>query len=431
MHLSIFQIVVLAVFGALAIAAMIIFAVVVGGAAEGGLGAVTIWGVPDGTAMTTVIRQLSDEDSRLKQVVYVQKSRETFQRELTDALAAAAGPDMFIVTSDNAELDGKKVVTIPFSQFSRENFRNTFVEAADPFIGAVGVRAVPFAVDPLVLFWNRDMLASRGYALPPKYWEELFDMAQKITERNELNSIVKAAVPFGEYRNVSHAKDIVSALILQAGGSITARNNDGKLGPALTARVGETQQASESAIRFFTEFANPSKTYYTWSRALPESRQVFAAGDLALYVGFASEEPLIRRLNPNLNFSVAPLPQVKGEARVLTVGRAYGFAIPLASKNPEGALTIAYLLASVKPSSLLSQALGIPSARRDVLSQRAEGNDELFNKQAIVSRAWTDPDPQRTDIIFRDMIESITSGQAKLSEAIQRAESSMAQLIGL
>ena len=41
---------------------------------------------------------------------------------------------------------------------------------------------------------------------------------------------------------------------------------------------------------------------------------------------------LIRRLNPNLNFAVAPIPQLRNLDKSIDTGLAYGFAIPRASK---------------------------------------------------------------------------------------------------
>lgn len=441
--LSFFQIVVMSVFGALAIGGVMIFAFVVGGGAADSIGEVKIWGTLDATAFSVVLRQLSDDDARLKQVTYVQKNPETFSREVTDALASGTGPDLFILRQDSAERDGGKVFAIPYESFSEEQFLNTFLEAASPFLGPDGVRAVPLAADPLVLYWNRDLMAAAGYAKPPAYWDEMYDIASTLTDcqglqtgvRNtlvgcdEARSIKKAAIALGEYQNVNHAKDILALLVLQAGGRITVRDSEGKLSTSLVSRAGDTQQPSESALRFFTEFSNPIKVHYTWNRSLRESRVAFATGDLALYMGLASEEPLIRRINPNLNFAPAPVPQIRGGSRALNVAHVYAFAIPKAAANQQGALTVAYLLASKGPSQLLSKALGFPSARRDVLSEPASGNDDLFNRQAILAKAWDDPDPEKTDAIFRDMIESVTSGAARLSEALQRADQSMTQLL--
>lgn len=427
--MSSFQMVILAIFGTFAVAGVLIFAFLVGSNAGATTGPVVIWGTFDEAAFSSVLRQLVESDGRLRQVSYVQKDETTFTTELTNALAAGNGPDMFIMRQDQTVSEGPKIFPIPYDQLSRDTYRNLWADATEPFLGQEGVLGIPFAVDPFVFYWNRDMLSSAGIARPPQYWEEVYDLTRAITKRNDAGSIIKSAIAFGEYTNVNHAKGILSMLIMQAGGRITQRDGAGQLTPALMARIGESSQPGESALRFYTQFANPSSPDYSWNRAMPESRTAFAQGDLALYIGPASEEPLVRRLNPNLNFSIATtVPQVRNGAQTVDGGYAYAFAIPRASKNPQGALTAAYILGGPEGSQLFSLAFGLASARRDVLSQPAQGNDAVFNKMALLVRTWEDPDSHETDRIFKDMIESVTSGAARTIEAVQRAEQSMRTL---
>lgn len=440
--MSSFQIILLSIFGAFAVAGILIFAFLVGSNSGSSIGAVTVWGTFDDVAVQTIIRQLSDSDSRLRQVTYVRKNPENFEAELTNALASGTGPDLYILRHDYSVVDAPKIAPIPYESFSKDQFESLFVEAAKPFLSEAGVLAVPITVDPYVLYWNRDLLSAAGFAQPPVYWDETFDMARTITDClkvnaskqntvvgcDEMRSIKKATVAFGEYSNVDHAKGIIGLLILQAGGPITQRDGAGALSPSLMARQGDVAQPAESALNFYTTFANPAKDAYSWNRSMKSSRTVFADGDLALYVGPASEAALIRRLNPNLNFAIAPIPQIRNLDTSTGSGIVYGFAVPRASKNPGGALTAAYLLASPEASKALATVAGQASARRDVLALGAQGNEDLFNRQALIARTWEDPNPAQTNVIFRDMIESITSGSAKITEALQRAEQAMRQI---
>ncbi|MEK7509400.1 MAG: extracellular solute-binding protein [Patescibacteria group bacterium] len=427
--ISSFQIILLSVFGTFAVAGVLIFAFLVGTNTGATIGEVVIWGTFDDTALSTVLRQLSETDGRLRQVTYVQKDPETYSVGLANALASGTGPDLFVLRQDETITEASKIAPIDLGQLSKEQFQALWVEGADPFWGSAGALGIPFVVDPFVLYWNRDMFATAGVATPPQYWDELFAIVRAITKRDDAGTIQKSAIALGEYANVNHAKGIVSTLIMQAGGRITGRDGAGSLVPALAARVGETSQPSESALRFYTQFANPSGTNYSWNRGLPESRVAFAQGDVALYIGPVSEEPLIRRLNPNLNFAIATsVPQIRGSDRYVDGGYAYAFAVPRASKNPGGAFTAAYLLAAPGGSQLLALALGQVSARRDILAAPAQGNDAVFKKMALLLRTWEDPNARETERIFRDMIESVTSGAAQALEAVQRAEQAMRQL---
>lgn len=442
MKSSSFQIILLAIFGAFAVAGVLIFAFLVGSNSSSSIGAVTIWGTFDEAAMQTILRQMSEEDTRLRQVTYVEKNEDTYANDLTNALASGNGPDLFFLPHDNAYVDSQKIAAFPYETFSKEQFNNLFVEATQTFLSPEGVVAVPVVVDPYVLFWNRDMLAAAGFAKPPAYWNEVYDMARVITDCQKTNatnttvpvgcddsrSIKRATIGFGEYRNVDHAKHILGLLIQQAGGTVTRRDSTGALTPTLMAAGSVIAQPGESAVNYFTSFANPALDAYSWNRSLPSSRTMFGSGGLALYVGRASEEALIRRLNPNLNFAIAPMPQIKNVNSISNMAVAYGLAIPKATKNPAGAQTVAFLLASPAPSKAFATVLGMTSARRDVLSEGGQGNEELFIRQTLIARTWEDPDPAKTDEIFRDMIESITSGAAKIVEALQRGDQAMRQL---
>lgn len=447
-NLSVFQVTLLAVFAALAVSGVLIFALVLGAGSGNSIGPIVIWGTLDQAPITVALRQAIEDDSRLSQVSYVQRDPATYSTDITNALANGEGPDVFLLRQDAVVRDAGKVGVVPYEFLPEEEFRKTFVEAASPYLVSAGVLAFPVLVDPMVMYWNRDLLASAGYAEPPAHWDEVTDLATKVVKLDSSGSIKKSGVAFGEYQNVEHAKDILSILILQAGGSITQKDGSGRLVPSLALRVAGPQQAAESALRFYTEFADPSKVHYSWNRALPNSRAAFAAGDLALYFGYASEARPLARTNPNLSFSMAPIPQLRKDAASdspdITVARVYALATARNTRNPQGAITVASIIASKRLSRAISLALGIPSARRDVLSEAAAaspsqnpvlGSGRCAGQQVDacsvnIARSWTDPDPDRTNTIFRAMIESVTTGSARLTEAISRANQEIAQILG-
>ncbi len=426
-----FQIILLVVFGALAIAGILIFALAVGGGSGSGVGPIKIWGTLDQGAFTAVIRQAAENNATLSQVSYEQKDATTYESDLTNALASGTGPDLFLLRQDYAMKDSGKVAMIPFSALSQSQFENTFIQAASPFVGQSGVLGIPLIADPLVLYWNKDLLASAGFSQPPQYWDQLFGIGKAVSKKNDAGQITKSAIAFGEYQNIANAKDIVATLVLQAGGEITTRDSTGHLIPSIVSKTSSGSQATESALRFYTEFADPSKDDYSWNRSLPDAQKAFSAGDVGLYVGYASEEPLIARANPNLNFAVAPLPQVRGGATALDTARVYALVASKAGGNPAGAVQVAYIVGANATGKALSTALGLPSARRDLVGEVAQGNDDLFNKQAILAHSWVDPDSEATAGIFRGMIEDVTSGTQLVAQAVQRGDQQLGHLLGL
>jgi ABC-type glycerol-3-phosphate transport system substrate-binding protein len=439
--LSIFQITLLAIFGALAVAGVLIFSFAIGGSTQTSLGKVVIWGTLDGNAFAAVIRAAAEQDPTLSQVSYVQKDPATFDSDLTKALASGTGPDLFLLQQDYAFKDQAQIAVIPAASLSQTSFENTFVDASAPFFGKSGALAIPLIVDPLVLYWNKDLLTAGGYSQPPSYWDQFLGMAQKLSSKDPSGAIQKSAIDFGEYQNVDNAKAVLSTLILQAGGALTDFDTSGRLISALLPKTGTASTGAESALRFYTDFADPSSDYYSWNRALPDAQQYFAQGRLALYIGYASERAAIARSNPNLNFGIAPVPQTR--ATTLTGARVYALAASRTGLNPSAAITAAAALANTDNAQAIATALGLPSARRDVLSivSQRQLPAELVSQgdickgidvivcSAQIARTWVDPDPDATNGIFQTMIETTTSGTSLPIQAIQRADQSMTQIV--
>jgi len=216
---------------------------------------------------------------------------------------------------------------------------------------------------------------------------------------------------------------------MQAGGQITALNSNGQVQAALT-QGGGSSQAAQNALRFYTEFANPAQSDYTWNDSLPNARQAFASGELAMYIGYASEEGLIRATNPNLNYAVAPVPQIRGATNAIDGGAVYALAIPKTAKNGTGALTVSYLIASAQVDATLAQTLGLAPARRDAIATSTpQGYQDLYDKQALLVRSWQDPDPSQTDPIFQGMIEDTESGAIQVVDAIGRANQQIQHIL--
>ena len=426
----------LAVFASLAVTGVLIFAFAVGKTSTDSVGALTIWGTIDGQAFSTLLRQFSDADNAFIQVTYVQKDATTYDADLTRAIAAGTGPDLFLLRQDYAYRTVDQLWIIPYSgasyAVSKSQFETSFVDVTSPFLGEKGVLAVPFLADPLVLYWNKDILSTYGFAEPPKYWDELPSMIAVITKKSDEGQIVLSTIPLGEYANVTNAKDILSMLILQVGGMITAYDN-GKLAPALEGGTPASMGAVEKSLDFYTGFANPAKpNTYTWNRSLPASRASFAGGGSALYIGFASEDALIKKMNPNLNFSVARVPQIRSASTTNAVARVYGLAIPRNAKNPFGSLKLAYFLASSENARAAANVFLIPPVRRDVLGKEADGNMRIFEAQVIMAHSWIDPDPVVTEAIFKNMIEDTTSGSVPLlSDAVQHAQQQFNKIFGI
>lgn len=381
-----------------------------------------IWG-------TIPKRALSQELSTLKRelpaisLTYQEKSKASFESELVNALATAEGPDIIIFPSGFVLKQKDKFFLIPETFLTERNFRDTFVDGSELLIFEDGILGLPLTVDPLILYWNRDLFRNEGISAPPKTWDEFLVSSQALTKIDAAGNIIQSGAALGLSANIENLREIISLLVLQAGNPIVERESQKVV---LTKKISGSLQPAENSVRFFTEFSNPQKASYSWSPAQPNSREAFARGDLAMYFGFGSEIQDIIDTNPHLNFDISSVPQIRGGKVTLTFGKFTSIGITRQSKSPEAAFQVLKFFTERKQLRALAQSLKTASARRDLLSERADDPTlEVIWREAVRFQSWLDIDPEKTSEIFSEMIQSVYSGRKSTGDATRDAEAQL------
>ena len=425
--MSKFQIILLIVFALFIVAAVAVFAFFRSSTA--GDVTVVIWGDIPANEFGLILGSTGLGQDQSHAVVYSEKSPENIGEEFTEALARGAGPDLIILTQDKFWKEKPKLLAIPYGNLSERDFKTMFIEEGELFLSPEGVYALPLSLDPLVLYYNRDLLSAAGQARPIAYWDEIYAASLNLAKRNTAGNLIVSTIALGEARNIRHAKDILSLLFLQAGSSVTSFMN-GELTSQISNSYNLPVAPAESALDFYTQFSNPTRAFYSWNRSLIDAQTHFTSGDSAYYIGFASELNVLRNKNPNLNFAVAPIPQSRVSGKVTTFGLLRGVAISRGSLNPGAALSVALRLVSKENALALSKILVLPPARRDLLSEKpSDQNLSVFYDAALQSKGWLDPDARATDAIFREAIESVTSGRARTIGAVGQMHEEVEALI--
>ncbi len=426
MNVRPFQIFLLGGFALLAVVAIILLSTFQNSASteEFAYGSsVTIWGPFPADVMDRLFLNIAQEDKPFTVVKYKYIPPESFESEFLNAIAEGRSPDMIILPSETLVKHRAKLVAIPYENLPLRTFRDTYVDGAEIFTLKDGVYALPVAIDPLVMYWNRDIFASNGLAQAPATWEEVVgSVIPRTTVQDQNRTIVQSGIAFGEFRNIYRAKDILLMLALQSGSDGITENDRGYVVGLNTTADTTNRAPLESSLEFFTNFSNANSALYSWNRAQPTDTQAFISGDLALYFGRASEAPSIDSKNPNLNFDVAPVPQGGAATTRRGYGVFYGFAIPRASGNVSGAYAAAQRITGAKYANELTTALTMAPVRRDLVA--AGANDPLRSislQAALIARGWLDPNPTDSDSIFMQMVEDVVSNRARVGVAVTDA----------
>ena len=430
--MNLFQILSIAIAIIVAVAAALVFGGILPGFRSGPGGAsemsVSLWGVLPQDLMARFLDEFKKEYKNFN-IQYIQIPAENFELTLINALASGQGPDLWLIPQNLILKHKNKVAPISFRTFKERDFKDIFIDEAELYLdyNNQNIIALPFIIDPLVMFYNKDLLRNAGLTKVPETWDQFITTSQALTIKDAAGNIKQAGSALGEYSNVSHAQNIIAALILQTGNPIIAQRT-------FKVVLGEKQEnilvPAESALRFYTEFSNPRKISYSWNKFLEPSKELFLQNKLVIYFSFASELKEIKEKNPHLNFDIAQFPQILDGGIKATFGRMWGIAVSNQSKNKEAAFKAGQALVSQNSLEALSGIFFLPPVRKDMLS-RAVSDPYLaiFYKAAIWSRAWLEPDPEFTSAIFKNMIESVNKGEKNTGQAVLDAKNKLESIM--
>ena len=124
------------------------------------------------------------------------------------------------------------------------------------------------------------------------------------------------------------------------------------------------------------------------------------------------------------------MPQADGRSSA-TYAKINAIALVKQSKNQASAFNVMTKLVANDVQQELVKITNLPSARRDLLASSTGENtySDVFMKATIQSKTWLDPNPLATDYIFKELIDTITTGKVTSSEARNILNQKLIQLI--
>lgn len=415
--------------GSITIAVLLTVVLILRGIGGGTTQSATLefWGVfDDRSAFDKVIADFQSQNSGIK-VLYRQFSYEEYERSLIDALAAGTGPDIVMIHNTWLPKHGDKLKFLPATipglkqpLLTIQDYRTNFVDVAfNDFVFNNQIYALPLYVDTLALFYNKDILNSAGISRPPQDWDEFNSDVETITRLDGSGQIIQSAAAIGTARNINRSTDLLSALMIQTGVRMTDADNTGA---SFASRISDTP-VGELALKYYTDFANPSVRTYTWNDDQYYSVDAFTAGKTAMMFNYSHQAGVLKNKSSRLNFGVAPMPQVSS-TDVKNYANYWGIGVTAGSKFQNESWKFAAYLASKEGAQSYLSATLRPSARRDLIElQRNDLDLGVFAVQALSARSWYQIDNTAIETIFADMIDDVNFGRASVKNSLENAES--------
>lgn len=383
------------------------------------IGSVSIWGTIPAEGINQVLVELAEDSEAYKNVTYRYIPNENFDASLLNALADNTGPDLILVSQERLVDLRRRIQPVSYETFPIRDIRNLYADGAHIWAMNDGLYGYPIAIDPLMMYWNRDIFATEGYLEPPRTWETLVNnTVPDLVQRDFDRTLRRSVVSMGEYRNVRNAFAIISALLIQSGSQLVIEDDDNRYLIRIQNTVDGGGAPLQSVADFYTRFSRPSNALYSWNRSFPEDRAEFISEDLAIYFGYASEGRVIERINPNLNFDIAEMPQGANSSVRRTYAQFYAVSMLGSARNKTGASAVMLNLGSARVAEKLAAASDMTPAHRSTLSL---GSNDTFGRvsymSASISYGWLNPERTEADTIFETMAEDINENRRSVQEA--------------
>lgn len=404
-----------------ALLAVLIFSgkIPVGNKGSQATGEVTMWGTIPAESMNGILQQFNPKAKEYR-VNYREIPEAQFNKALVEALANGNGPDLVIAPYQYVLANAARIYPFPAASMSEKTFKDTYVDAASVLMTPQGALGLPVSVDPMVLFYNRYLLSKHGIINPPAFWDDLVRLVPTLTVKDQSGQFAESAIALGA-SNVPHMKDIMMTVVSQLGQVPVLRQSgqDGSASVIVTANTpieaNQNIQPLSTAALFFTGFADPRKDTYTWPQYGEQADNQFVAERLAMYIGYASELPVLRSRNPKGDFEMTYLPQTKGYNTFAVGAQMYSVATLKTSKNLITALTVESQLAGSGVAPAIAAALGATPPFRSYAT--VQGVPDVIARSMLVTKLWYDSFPAESVGLVASMLADIISGRFNPTDA--------------
>jgi len=382
-----------------------------------------IWGVFDDYSVFQEVIEKYQKANKHINIKYEKKEFADYEQELINALAVDQGPDIFLIHNTWLPKHKNKIKKISPELFPFTVFRDTFVDVVEKdFAQEQEVYALPLYVDTLALFYNKDFLNSASIPIPPSTWEELINNLDKLVKRNQFGGIQRAGIAMGTAENINRSTDILGLLMLQNGTKMVSDDKTKAIFNESVFLNKETYYPGKDALRFYTEFASPSKKSYTWNRQMPYSIDAFIEGRTAMMLNYSYHISTIKEKASYLNFGVAHAPQIKNREFDINYANYWGFAVSNKSKAYNQAWEFLLYLTNKENSQKYLEITRKPTARKDLVNwQKEDAELGVFADQSLTAQSWYQIDHNAIETILAESIKSVILGSTTIQKAIETA----------
>ena len=346
-----------------------------------------------------------------------------YEGVLLDALAAGEGPDIFVIRNNDLPRKFNKIFPLPTTKYSVNQLKIDFPETVKrDFAPYDKIYALPVSVDTLALIYNEDLFNRAAIVFPPKTWREFENTIPKLTKFGDAGEISCAGAAIGTTNNIENAKELISLFMMQSGAEM--------INEEYTRAVFDTSESRE-ALNFYVGFSNSNSQSYTWDTYLPDSIEAFSREKAAIIFGTSQIISEVESRNSLLKTEVAEIPQIEDSNRTLAFARYFGYTVSRQTRHPGIAWDFVLTLTTdeISAEEYLKNTSRPPALKTLINKYKNDPKLGVFARQALIARSWREPDIEKVDEIFREMINAVRTGDTRTGEAVSEAAGQVTNLM--
>jgi ABC-type glycerol-3-phosphate transport system substrate-binding protein len=385
----------------------------------------TYWGLWEpSSVMQPIIDEFEDKYPNIK-ILYSQQTFTNYESRLYTRLEQATGsaepaPDIFRIHNTWTPKYYSYLSPLPSSVMNPQEYGELFYPTAiEDFSAKDGnIYAIPWEIDGLMVYYNKQLLSEIGTDKPPEDWDSFFELAQRLTKKDASGRITQSGLAIGTSRNIRHSAEILSFLLLQEEVNVIDQTRT-----RVTLDTPKVQKVFET----YTNFARGDTAI--WSSTLRTDLEMFFSGDLAMMIGPSWRAFDIIEAAPTIEFDTAPLPQLEANQEKIFFATYWGDAVSRTASNPEAAwMFIKFLAEKEQQMKLYSNASKIRAFGEPYslvgLNEQMLGKPYVsaIAEMAPYMRSWQKGDEMSVNTAIDEAITDIIENGQDISTALKKAQ---------
>lgn len=336
----------------------------------------TVWGLEDESLYKKTFDVFRQANPTTKIIYKQQKLKSYLNRIKNRQINAKVGerPDIFLFHNSWTSQLTPIFTPAPATVVTQKTFSILFYPvAAKELVINGAIVGVPTTADSLALYYNKEILTSKGIS-PPQDWEAFSQAAVRLTTRDDQGNPQVAGAAIGSAKNIAYFGDILGLMFVQQETSPQFLGQD------------DVNSIIEYYAGDITKFAQGPER--VWDANFEQDIEAFARGRVALIFAPAVAAREIRLRNPNLQFGIAPAPQLRPE-EPKSFATYWAWGVSRYAPNTTLAWQLAWKLSEraslIRTNTALTKihGYGMPYPRTDLASRQI--NDPIvgpFIRQA-------------------------------------------------